>query len=343
MKWVFLLAIGWAAAVCGFAAGEPRLPEWGKDELKALQSAGWLPGADLLTGDPLPDDPSPLVVEPLELEPPLAEEIAGDGMEFTPVAEEFLADYFAARPGTFLVDPQKCLSPKDHAGRLEFLNYHAEDSSVDLYVYVVGGDQEIPSEVRKEELIERFFSEGRPSAVVFYYYGAPQRATLSLSPQLAERISASEQHRALESSVMQAMEKSQAADQFEKFLVQMSIRIYWLEQSIAEREQASEAALDPVIFRAAKDGVKADRLQVIRELAAPYLEPVAWGGGGLAVLLVLVQWMRMRSRYDFPEFEVEPRLGGDHAAGVGAVISFSSASLPPASQRDQVPDYLRRA
>ncbi|RYD41508.1 MAG: hypothetical protein EOP85_12590 [Verrucomicrobiaceae bacterium] len=30
-------------------------------------------------------------------------------------------------------------------------------------------------------------------------------------------------------------------------------------------------------------------------------------------------------------------------AGVGAVISFASASLPPASQRDQVPDYLRRA
>jgi hypothetical protein len=54
-------------------------------------------------------------------------------------------------------------------------------------------------------------------------------------------------------------------------------------------------------------------------------------------------WLQRRARYRFPDFEVEPRLGGAHAAGVGAVISFASASVPPASQRDQVPDYLRRA
>jgi hypothetical protein len=54
-------------------------------------------------------------------------------------------------------------------------------------------------------------------------------------------------------------------------------------------------------------------------------------------------WLKIRARYRFPEFDVEPRLGGAHAAGVGAVISFASAAVPPASQRDQVPDYLRRA
>jgi hypothetical protein len=54
-------------------------------------------------------------------------------------------------------------------------------------------------------------------------------------------------------------------------------------------------------------------------------------------------WLKRRARHRFPEFEVEPRLGGAHAAGVGAVISFASAAVTPASQRDQMPDYLRRA
>jgi hypothetical protein len=60
--------------------------------------------------------------------------------------------------------------------------------------------------------------------------------------------------------------------------------------------------------------------------------------GGLTTTLI-----RRRKRYRFPEFDVEPRLGAAHAAGVGAVISFASAAVPPAAQRDQVPDYLRRA
>ena len=53
--------------------------------------------------------------------------------------------------------------------------------------------------------------------------------------------------------------------------------------------------------------------------------------------------LRRRARYRFPEFEVEPRLGGPHAAGVGAVISFGRAAPSPAFQREQMPEYLRRA
>ncbi len=56
-----------------------------------------------------------------------------------------------------------------------------------------------------------------------------------------------------------------------------------------------------------------------------------------------IMWWKVSARFLFPEFEVEPRLGGSHAAGIGAVISFSSAAIPPARQRDQVPDYMRRA
>ena len=62
----------------------------------------------------------------------------------------------------------------------------------------------------------------------------------------------------------------------------------------------------------------------------------------LAASVGIIGWRRRRATYRFPELFVEPRLGGQHAAGLGAVIAFASADLPPASQRRQVAGYLRR-
>ena len=324
---------------------EPSLPSWNPRERAELEASGWIPGAILLTEDPIPDEPEPPKAEPLNLELPNPEEIANDLKQMTEVAEKFLPAYFAERPKTFLVDPQGLLSPSDYRDRLGFLNYHASDSSIDLYVYVIGGDQEIPSEVREEEMIERCFSGGRSAAIVYYYLGAPQRSVVYLSPSMTGAISAPEQRRALESSVMQAFEKTNPSEQFERFLVQMSIRIYWMERKLGGESVSADESLVMNAAPASPAVVdrKAGKMLWLRDLAIQFAMPAAIL---LAVFLTAFgfnHWLRLRARYRFPEFNVEPRLGGDHAAGVGAVISFATATLPPASQRDQVPDYLRRA
>jgi beta-galactosidase GanA len=72
------------------------------------------------------------------------------------------------------------------------------------------------------------------------------------------------------------------------------------------------------------------------------MKPIGAMIGTLFAGVLLLSWIRRRARYHFPDFEVEPRLEGAHAAGIGAVISFASAAIPPASQKDQVPDYLRK-
>ena len=314
------------------ASGEPMLPAWTGNERKELETAGWHPGDILLTAE--------TTAEPLALEPPLPGEIAADPVPLVEVAEKFLPAYFAEHPKNFLVDPQNLLSPADYRDRLGFLNYHAADSTIDLYVYVFGGDQEIPSNVRQEELMERLFSGGRPAAVVYYYLGAPQRSVVFLSPSIVEAIPAAEQRRALESSVMQAFERSKPPEQIEKFLVQMSIRIYWMERLLAGEPlpvaEPISRPLNPVVAKSAK-------FIWLREIAMRSALPAAVLLGSLLVAIAFNCWLRLRGRYRFPEFEVEPRLGGAHAAGVGAVISFASAALPPARQRDQVPDYLWRA
>ena len=314
------------------ASGEPVLPAWTGNERKELEAAGWHPG-DILLADET-------TAEPLALEPPLPGEIAADPVPLVEVAEKFLPAYFAEHPKNFLVDPQNLLSPADYRDRLGFLNYHAADSTIDLYVYVFGGDQEIPSNVRQEELMERFFSGGRPAAVVYYYLGAPQRSVVFLSPAIMSSIPAAEQRRALESSVMQAFERSKPAEQIEKFLVQMSIRIYWMERVLAGEPlplaDSTSRASSPVAAKSAK-------FLWLRALAIRSAFPAAVLLGVLLAAIGVSKWLGLRARYRFPGFEVEPRLGGAHAAGIGAVISFASAAIPPASQRDQVPDYLWRA
>jgi hypothetical protein len=332
-----VLALGLA-----FAAQEEGLPSWKDSKPNVADSVA---GGVLLVEEPATDEEADANTAIPVLEQPAEGEISTTGSGLVGVPEKFWPAYFAERPKSFLIDPQNLLSPVDKRERLEFLNYHASDSSIDLFVYVFGGDQEIPGEVRQEELAERLYSEGRPAVIIFYFMGAPDRSVLHLSPSLTGTVPFAEQRRALESPVMQALVKADSSGQFEAFLVQMSIRIYWIERMLGVGDELAEAIAVP-----AKTAPTHEKKSKLMELVRPHLEksrrfaiPAGATAGGLLLVLALRFWLKRRARYRFPDFEVEPRLGGAHAAGVGGVISFASATVPPASQRDQLPGYLRRA
>jgi hypothetical protein len=291
------------------------------------------------------DDPE-TITPPLMVEPPLAAEIAEDLKQLPLVPEKFLPAYFEKRPQSRLVDPQALLTPADSRAHLAFLDYHASDSTIDLFVYVFAGNQEIPSEIREEEVMERLFATGRPAALVFYYLGAPQRSVVYLSPALTGSVSLTEQRQMLEKSIMEASEMTAPAEQFEKFLVQASIRIYWLERLVSGEPAVAQTLPSPApLSTSAKRRLlpPSAKFQRLRALAISYALPAAGLLGAGLIAFIFSHWLRRRACYRFPEFEIEPRLGGSHAAGIGAVISFASAAVPPASQRAQVPDYLRRA
>ncbi|MFT3991248.1 MAG: hypothetical protein QM680_07540 [Luteolibacter sp.] len=328
-------------------AQEPALPQWKPNERKEWESKGWVAGGLLLSNDPLPPEVRQELVKELKVEKPTPDEIAVEPPP-SEIPEKYLAQYFAEKPTRFLIDPQGLLSAKDYHDREEFLKYHSGDSSIDLYIYLLKGDQEIPGDVREEEVVERLYSYGRPAAVIYYYLGAPQRAVLYLSPSLTDSIPGVEQRRALQSSVMQAFQKLQPQDQLEAFLVQASIRVYWMERLLkasqpqAPAETPQLASVVP-LEKAGKPSFFQRHEPMIRAAIARWAIPVSVLLAAMIAGVAANIWLRRSWVYRFPEIEVEPRLGGGHGAGVGAVISFASASLPPASQRDQVPDYLRRA
>ena len=205
MKIRILICV-WLLAMVAMA--ETGLPAWPDDDeggeslalLPPVEETGETPGAVELPAIP-------------------SESVSEGENAFTALPREFWDAYFAERPSKFLLDPQGLLAPVDFRERLVFLDYHSDDSRIDLYVYVFAGDQEIPAAVRDEELMERFFSGGRPVALLYYFLGEPERAVLKLTPSLAARISAVQRHRTLESPMIQASREVEPARQFEAFLV----------------------------------------------------------------------------------------------------------------------------
>jgi hypothetical protein len=334
-----LVVLAGMAPLASGASAPPALPQWSEADQELLKDGMLVPGSGLLGDQSLVTEqgtPPPAPSLSVELPPQDDPTVVDSG-----IPEEHLADYFDTRPTSFLLDPQKLLSRQEQRDRVGFLRYHSEDSAVDLYLYLFDGPQEIPGEVRAEELVERMFGEGKPAAVVFYFLGAPQKAELRLSPSLAETVSVAERQRALQSSVAEALEKADPVDQLERFTVQLSIRLYWVEKAFGD----GGPAIGPLVVLADKPAkVPArNRWQPWLAKARSWALPAAVLGGAAAAGRRVSWGHGARARHRFPEIEVVPRLGGAHGAGVGAVITFGSAVLPPSVQREQVPDYLRRA
>ena len=252
--------------------------------------------------------------------------------------------YAGKRPEGFLVDPQNLLGVGEREERTAFLDYHAGDSAIDFYLYVHRADQEIPKDWHSEAWIEKTFGGGRPAVMIFYPVGKPQAATIRVTRQIAAKVSVLERGRAMENAVMQALKKADKAGQLQAFLIQMSIRIYWMER-IMSGEKTETSAAPLIVKSAAKKPAQSgmEKFRPLVDMVMPYVMPGSLAIGTIVLLGVMRVILRRKARYRFPEFEVEPRLGGAHAAGVGAVISFGRAAPSPAYQREQLPEYLRRA
>jgi hypothetical protein len=252
--------------------------------------------------------------------------------------------YFGKKPSQFLVDPQAFILGKDRKSVENLLKNHAADSTIDLYLFVFGEDQKLPIDGISTGFVERHFSKGKPAVFVYYYFGDPSRTEMYLSPSIAKAVSPSEQQRSVQSSLIRAMREKGSFDQLEEFLIQFSVRTYWMERMLDDfsTESAEVTAEDeePVVQVEKK---KANLFELIPD---QFKEPVIIGLGCLGAMVVLwglMTWLRSRTRFKFPELEVEARLGGSHAAGIGAVVNFASPAVSPARQREQVPEYMRRA
>lgn len=333
---------GWGPVVDCLAA--QALPKWSPLDRARLKKGELVVGAALLVEDAR-EAPIPRVVPKPEV-PPI--ELVEPEPEYDPtlLPQEYLVDYFETVPEGYLVDPQRLLSMQESLDREGFLEYHADDSEVDIRMYLFDAQQKIPEPYTLRKLIRDRYTGGDLTAVVFCFMGDPTRNLLALGGEGSGEVSEKDIRKMLESARIKALEKSDPATQVESFVVQLSIRLYWLEK---ERKDA-EAELATVVAAEARKEPGKQRVQAkaegVVDKVRPFLLYVVVGGVGAALAMfgtgaAWILWRRGR-RYHFPVLEVPRRLGADYAAGVGAVLAFHDKLGSPSSQRDQVPDYLTR-
>lgn len=314
---------------------EPPLPQWNSQNRTPTQNQNPVAQSILLS---LESDTATLEL-PF---PPSSSENQTTISEENLVSYEDLDAYFAQRPTGYLVDPQNLLPPLNSAWISSYLAEHAQNSTIDIYLYIFNTGQHIPGDVRDEETVERLYNSENPAIVIFYYLAEPQRANLYLSPLLTEHISAAEQSRGLKNTIVQAIDHSEPFAQLRTFIDQISIRAYWMERTLEKIPPANPATPQ----NPTAETPTPSPLLPWHSLSQNTRKGIIITAASLITLLTLLaglKWHKSRKQIHFPPAKTEPRLGAANAAGVNAVISFTKHSPPPAKQRNLLPETVHKS
>lgn len=348
MRMLARLFLTWIIADLPCAWGQDlALPPWDEEELEALESGELVPGSSLMGQIALDllfsDNDEPIELDPSVRDLPRHEDEVNLWEES--VDPRFYKDYFRDHPSGFLIDPQELLTTHEHKDREGFLSYHARDTAIDFYFYLFDARQELPEDETVQRLIAEQFEEEGPVAVVFYFLGAPERSQIGFSKFLRESAPPEELDKVLAMSIEEALEKSDPLSQIESFSMQASIRLYWLEKVVA-RNRSGQTSFNGLILPEF-EVIAVDEPGIMAGLRSrPALLKSLTVGGIVATAAIfgfLGRFYAERKRiYVFPDAQGSDLLGAPHAAGVGGVISYASVTLPPSSQRAEVPNYLQK-
>jgi hypothetical protein len=333
MNWRVWLISGLWLLPCAYSQEDekPPLPRWSDEDAQRLLQGEEFE-LDLLFRD-LSDSE---LAAPVFSDPTIPRPDFSKDEEAAPITEEDLVKYFAKKPESFLVDPQKVLGMQEYEDCLSFLNYHASDSTVGFYVYLFDRKQVIPAEIEMETIWRQHYADDGPAVLLFYYMGEPERADIFVSPELMKSVGNAERKRALQSAINLASVKSRGEDQLDGFCVQMSNRIYWMEKALEAGVIAPPEA-EPEVKAPSKHKLLWAALVTWWHA---WMTPILIAFGIVMTAGLFTLWQRARRRYRLPTREIAPRLGGKQGAGVGAVVSFGNPYQSASAQREKMPDDL---
>lgn len=259
------------------------------------------------------------------------------------IGPQFRSLYFRESPSGYLMDPQDLLTPQEKRDREGFFSYHAKHSTIDIFFYLFDTLEKIPEEETPERVMADHLQDRGSCVVVFYDLGMPERSQIAFSPLLDRLADTEEKQEVLLRSIKEASGRASAIGQIESFSVQLSISLYSIDEQLGGLKESQSRLMHPLIEEERVIKIEAEgegmwKSGLVRvTLATVGLLFLATGGG------FLMKWLIDRKRiYVFPDAEGNLLLDAPHAAGVGALITYDSPSLPPSLQRDKVPDYLQR-
>ena len=321
-------------------------PEWSASDRARLKKGEIMVGQMLLMGTPPVTSLSSPAPDPGV--PSLPDEAPELPYDYEFISQEYLDEYFTKVPSSYLVDPQRLLTRQEAMDREGFLAYHAGESAIDIRLYIFDAQQEIPYKYSVVKVAQELYAQSELTAVVFCFVGDPSRNLVAFGGRGAEKLEALEKRRAYESAVLKAIEKSETSAQVEAFILQLSIKLYWMEQAMIAATTTELIQVDAPSDKAADrvgTNVNDPPAGGVATLK-PYFFYIAVGMSGILFVIggltgIFLLWKRNK-RYHFPVLEIPCRLGANYAAGIGAVIAFHNKFGSPSAQREQVPDPLAR-
>ncbi|MEM7145403.1 MAG: hypothetical protein AAF591_09720 [Verrucomicrobiota bacterium] len=251
-----------------------------------------------------------------------------------PVPEEYLEAYFAAKPTEGLVDPQLMFTEFLRYDIEDFLLYHEDESPYRIHMLMFEGKQELPDEVDLAALHGEWFGD-EPVVLMAYFMGEPERAIVEYGSLARKGVSAAFLKEATVRCVEQGHVVHNEFNQFERFAMELSVQLYWLERELGLEPPAVSRAAE---MAAAAEAEAAEREEPkgAKAILAARLARVSgtvwlaiWFGVSTVIGVGIFLWLRQRARdrtgYWFPDYETETRLGGAHCGGGHGVFFFGGA------------------
>jgi hypothetical protein len=266
----------------------------------------------------------------------IIEEVAYEPL---PPLEGELADlYFAHAPVEFLIDPQRLLTEQKSNDIMRFLEFHADESKIRIYVMAIGENQKIPDDVNIEALHQKWFSDS-PAVLMLYFREKPELTQLVFNGSIRNSLPKSVFDRILQNCLREGAVADLAPDQVEKMSIELSIQLYWLSR-LMEQENKNDPSLAaastvhemiaspdaPELLREYAPGIFIDESGKTLSVILTFVFVL----GGLAVIgcvAWIVMWWRGRENVSgepllFPDFRIARRLGGEYCGGGFVSMSF---------------------
>ena len=219
----------------------PPLPQWDEEGQRELELYGPELGGTLF---PQYDASAmPELIEHTEIPQevsPTPEVIRLGAVEDLPA--DLVESYFPETLEARVLDPQSQLTQSRLDGILHFLGYHFKEARSAIHIMVLKPMQRLPSHLDLQEIHEQWFGDSL-SVLVVYNFGNPGMSRLIFGKETERRVPEARRVNACVESINGAMIASNAEDQLERFLTELSRKLYWIED-VYHGEQVSEAAAD---------------------------------------------------------------------------------------------------
>lgn len=228
---------------------------------------------------------------------------------------DFQASYFTETPSGSIIDPQHLITNARRDGLRTFLEFHDNEARSHICLLVLDATQRLPADRDLNDLHKRWFGQ-ELTALVVYNFGYPELSRVIFGEYADKKVPEATRRDACLESITESLDATNAEEQLERFITELSRRLYWVEGAFHGAEKKAAKATKPTSEILPERGISAGRAA----LRAGLLGLSCLVGLG-ATLLHLQRRAALKS-FHFPDRTIHPRLGAPLGGGSRITVHF---------------------